>query len=72
MAGDTAQLKTHIKDYLIDFHDSKWSCETVIDNLYKYNLSIQSKIRIKTKVYAITELERDYINDEYKVKAWLL
>ncbi|MDD2229826.1 MAG: hypothetical protein PHY48_10490 [Candidatus Cloacimonetes bacterium] len=72
MAGDTAQLQTHIKDYLIDFHDSKWSCETVIDNLSKYNLSIQSKIRIKTKVYAITELERDYINDEYKVKAWLL
>ncbi len=72
MAGDTAQLQTHIKDYLIDFHDSKWSCETVIDNLSKYNLSIQSKIRIKTKIYAITELERDYINDEYKVKAWLL
>jgi hypothetical protein len=72
LAGDTAQLQTHIKDYLIDFHDSKWSCETVIDNLSKYNLSIQSKIRIKTKIYAITELERDYINDEYKVKAWLL
>lgn len=72
MAGDTAQLQTHIKDYLIDFHDSKWSCETVTDNLSKYNLSLQSKIRIKTKVYAITELEWDYINDEYKVKAWLL
>ncbi|MDD3235345.1 MAG: hypothetical protein PHH43_03375 [Candidatus Cloacimonetes bacterium] len=69
---EPSQLQTHIKDYLIDFHDTKWSCETVIDNLFMYNLSLQSKIRIKTKVYAITELERDYINDECKVKAWLL
>ncbi len=72
LAGDTTQLQGLIKDYLIDFYDSKWSVETTIDQLSKYNLSLQSKIRIKTKVYAITELERDYINDEYKVKAWLL
>ncbi len=72
LAGDTTQLQGLIKDYLIDFYDSKWSVDTTIDQLSKYNLSLQSKIRIKTKVYAITELERDYINDEYKVKAWLL
>ncbi|MCB5251525.1 MAG: hypothetical protein RBR69_08510 [Candidatus Cloacimonadaceae bacterium] len=72
LAGDTTQLQGLIKDYLIDFYDSKWSVETTIDQLAKYNLSLQSKIRIQTKVYAITELERDYINDEYKVKAWLL
>lgn len=72
LAGDTTQLQSLIKDYLIGFYDSKWSLETTIDQLSKYNLSLQSKIRIRNLVYAITELERDYINDEYKVKAWLL
>jgi hypothetical protein len=72
LAGDTTQLQSRIKDYLIDFHDSKWSCEATIDNLSKYNLNLQSKIRIQNKIYAITELERNYIDDEYKVKAWLL
>ncbi len=72
LAGDTTQLQSKIKDYLIDFHDSKWSCEATIDQLSKYILSLQSKIRIRAKVYAITELERNYIDDEYKVKAWLL
>ena len=72
LAGDTTQLQSRIKDYLIDFHNSKWSCEATIDNLSKYNLNLQSKIRIQNKIYAITELERNYIDDEYKVKAWLL
>lgn len=72
LAGDTAQLQGIVKGYLIDFYDSKWSVEATIDQLSKYSLSLQSKIRIKTLVYAITEIERDYVNDEYKVKAWLL
>lgn len=72
LAGDTTQLQGIVKGYLIDFYDSKWSVEATIDQLSKYSLSLQSKIRIKTKVYAITEIERDYVNDEYKVKAWLL
>ncbi|GAB1467973.1 hypothetical protein MASR2M64_06670 [Candidatus Cloacimonadota bacterium] len=72
LAGDTSQLQGIIKDYLIDFHDSKWSLDVTIDQLSKYNITLQSKIRIRTLVYAITELERDYINDEYKVKAWLI
>ena len=72
LTGDTAQLQNLIKDYLIDFHDSKWSCEATIDSLSKYNLTLQSRIRIQNQVYAITELERNYIEDEYKVKAWLL
>ena len=72
LTGDTAQLQNLIKDYLIDFHDSKWSCEATIDSLSKYNLSLQSRIRIQNQIYAITELERNYIEDEYRVKAWLL
>ena len=72
LAGDTTQLQTYIQDYLIDSHDSKWSCEATIDQLNKYSLTLQSKIRIKDQIYALTEVERDYINYEYKVKAWLL
>jgi hypothetical protein len=72
LTGDTSQLQNLIKDYLIDFHDSKWSCEATIDSLSKYNLTLQSRIRIQNQIYAITELERNYIEDEYRVKAWLL
>lgn len=71
-AGDTSQLQGIIRNRLIDFYDSKWSIETTIDQLSKYDLGLFSKIRIQNKVYAITELERDFIKDEYKVKAWLL
>ena len=71
-AGDTTQLQGIIKNRLIDFYDSKWSIEAVIDQLSKYDLSLQSKIRIYNQVYAITELERNYVDDEYKLKAWLL
>lgn len=71
-AGDTSQLQGIIRNRLIDFYDSKWSRETTIDQLSKYDLSLQSRIRIQDKVYAITELERDFNKDEYKVKAWLL
>ena len=72
LAGDTTQLQGIIKNRLIDFYDSKWSIEAIIDQLSKYSLSLQARIRIQDKVYAITELERDFNKDEYKVKAWLL
>ncbi len=71
-AGDTSQLQGIIRNRLIDYYDSKWSIETTIDQLSKYDLGLFSKIRIQNKVYAITELERDFNKDEYKVKAWLL
>ena len=72
LAGDSTQLQGNVQPYLMDFYDSKWSIEATIDQLSKYNLNLQGKIRIKSQVYAITELERNYLNDEYKVKAWLI
>jgi len=72
MAGDTSHLKDLIKNNLIGFHDSKWSCEATIDQIGKYTLALQSRIQIKGVVYAIIEIERDHIKDEYKVKAWRL
>jgi hypothetical protein len=72
LAGDTTQLQGIIKNHLIDFYNYKWSIEAVIDQLSKYDLGLFSKLRIQDHVYAITEIERDYIKDEYKVKAWLL
>jgi len=72
LAGDTSQLQGLIRSYLMDFYDAKWSIEATIDQLAKYNLSLQGKIMIKNKVYVITELERNYQSDEYKLKAWLI
>ncbi|NLK49066.1 MAG: hypothetical protein GX294_00275, partial [Candidatus Cloacimonetes bacterium] len=72
LAGDAAFLKEKVRDYLVGFYDAKWSCDALIDDINKYNLELQSKIRIEGKTYAITEIERDYQKDEYKVKAWLI
>jgi len=72
LAGDTSQLQGLVRSYLMDFYDAKWSIEATIDQLTKYNLSLQGKIRIKSKVYVITKLERNYQSDEYKLKAWLI
>lgn len=70
LAGDTTQLKDIVRGQLTDFYGSRWSVDATIDQIAKYNLALQDKIRIQDTVYAITELDRDYINDEYKVKAW--
>lgn len=72
LAGDTTQLQEIIKERLMDFYNSRWSIEATIDQLPKYSLNLQDKIRIQNHVYAITELNRDFEKDEYKVKAWRL
>ena len=72
LAGDSTHLQGIIKNYLLDFYGGKWCLEASVDQISKYELNLFSKIRIRDKVYAITEIEEDYIQDEYKVKAWLL
>ena len=72
LTGDTKQLQTFVTQYLFDFYDAKWEIDTTIDSLTTYSLNLYSKIRIRNIIYAITEVERDYINDEYKIKAWLI
>lgn len=72
LSGDTEQLQKLIKQHLIDFYNNKWCVDVVIDHLSKYILALQDKIQIRGVVYAINEIESDYINDEYKVKAWQL
>lgn len=72
LAGDTSLLKPIIKDHLVGFYDSLWSCEVTIDGLDNYNLTLQGMIKIRGKTYGITEVERDFVKDEYKVKAWLI
>ena len=48
-AGDTAQLQGIIKNRLIDFYASKWSIEAIIDQLSKFDLSLQSRIRLQNQ-----------------------
>ena len=45
--------------------------KAVIDNLSKYTYTPVQDTH-QNKIYAITELERNFQDDEYKVKAWLL
>lgn len=70
LAGDKALLKELVSDYLIEFYGSLWSAEIIVDQIDRYALVLQSKIRIRGVVYVINELERDYVNDEYKLSAW--
>lgn len=72
LAGDTTKLQEQISQYLTDYFNGKWSIEATIDQIDKYAIALQSKIQIQDEVYAVNEVERDYLNDEYKVKAWLL
>lgn len=72
LAGDTTQLKEYFKEYLVTYHDSRWSCDLVIDNIMRYDLKLQDTILLQGKEYVVVEIDRDYVKDEYKVKAWLL
>jgi len=71
-AGDTTLLQPLIAAHLVGFFSARFTAEIVIDQLAKYTLSLQSKIRVNSQVYAITSVEQDIVNDEYKVSAWLL
>lgn len=72
LAGDTTALQAIIKTYLMEFYAAKWSATIVIDKLDTYAIALQSKIRIQGVEYAIIQIERDFIKDEYRVKAWQL
>lgn len=70
LAGDSSLLKDLVKQHLLTFHGSRWACDVTIDNINKYNLSLQERVIIDGKTHVITDLERDYTKDEYKIKGW--
>ncbi|MCK9335822.1 MAG: hypothetical protein PHU99_07980 [Candidatus Cloacimonetes bacterium] len=43
LTRDTKQLQGYVRDYLIDFHNAKWSCEATIDKLSKNRNSSYSE-----------------------------
>lgn len=72
LCGDTTKLKSLLQPTLVDFYDGKWEIEATIDSLTIYNVGLFSKIRIRGVTYAVTEVTRDFQNDETKLKAWQL
>jgi hypothetical protein len=72
LCGDTTKLKSLLQPTLVDFYDGKWEIEATIDSLTIYSIGLFSKIRIRGVTYAVTEITRDFQNDEYKLKAWQL
>ena len=69
-AGDTALLKQLVKDYLLGWHGGKWSIEAVIDGLDKYAIVLQGRIQIRGVDYVVYQVEKDFVNDDYKISAW--
>ncbi len=72
LCGDTTTLAALLQNNLMDFYDGKWEIEAVIDALSLYSILLFSRIRIRSVIYVVTEVTRDFQNDEYKLKAWQL
>lgn len=70
LAGDTTILQSISKDYLLLYHASIWMADIIIDRIDAYALALHTHITVNSITYYIVELEKDFINDEYKVKAW--
>jgi len=70
LCGDTKVLQRLAKSYLMGFHAGRWVLSAVIDRLAEYNINLGAYIQIQSSVYFITEVQRDYIADDYKIKAW--
>lgn len=71
-AGDTTLMKSQIKTDLTGFYSSLWSASATIAGLDTYPLQLFSIITLASADYYITELERDFVSDSYKVTAWKL
>jgi len=72
LCGDTTTLAALLKDNLMDFYDGKWEIAATIDALSLYSVLLFNRIRIRSVIYVVTEITRDFQNDEYKLKAWQL
>lgn len=70
LCGDTAILQQLAKDYLMAFHGSRWVLSATIDKLSVYAITLGSYIQIKSVNYYVTEVQRDYVADDYKIKGW--
>ncbi len=70
LAGDTAILQEVSKEYLLSYHSSIWIADIVIDRIDAYSLVLHTYITVNSITYYIVEVEKDYVNDEYKIKGW--
>ncbi len=72
LAGDVSLLKSQIKTALTGFYGSLWQASASIRGLDSYDLALFSVITLAADDYYVTELERDFVSDLYKVTAWKL
>ncbi len=70
LCGDTTVLQSLAKNYLLGFFANRWVLTATIDKLSTYEIILGAYIQIQSSVYYITEVQRDYIADDYKIKAW--
>ena len=70
LAGDTSILKSQLSTYLPNCYESAWEIETTIDNISKYDIQLFYRLEVKGKSIRVTEVQKDYQNDEYKIKGW--
>lgn len=72
LAGNTAVLGGYVSEDLIDYHAGVVTAQMTIDRIDTNPILLSDRIEVNGVEYGVTEIERDYINDEMKVKAWAL
>ena len=72
LMGETIALKEVLEEYYNSFLSQKWEINVVIDDLNKNTLALSDNIVLKNKRYRITEIQKDILKEEYKIKAWEL
>lgn len=70
LAGETEGMQERLKALHAGFYGSLWQADVEIIGLDKYDIKLFSVLTIEGDDYYAVEVERDYINDIYKVRAW--
>ena len=70
LAGDTSTLAELVRDRESDSLNDLWQIDVQIDDLSRYSLGLFTRISLQDVTYMICEIEEDWINDGYKLKAW--
>lgn len=72
LAGDTAKLAEYVGQDLVGFHAGVIQASMTIDRIDANPIQLLDRILVDGETWGVTEIECDFINDEMKVKAWLL
>lgn len=73
LAGDTRDtLTATFIAWLNEYHSARWVADLEILGLDTYPLNLHSILSIAGELYAVTEIQPDFVTDSWKINAWKL